>query len=315
VHRETDDTLHWMIGDVAPPELQLALDADDECLARERERIWYVACTRARELLIVPQQSAAAQNSWARVVDLAWAELPALDLSKLDPVGFSPPAEAPNLQTAEIFAAEGAAIAAAATPITWLTPSDQDQDRMPVEQAVAADGGEAPEREIPVGAGRVRGLVLHKLMEEVLTGELAEDLSAFMRRAGELLTELPIDSSDAAVLPAAEEMGSTAWRTLHLAEIATLRPGLMPELPLYAMLDGEASATALAGRADAIAFDKGQAPVVLDWKSDVAPTSQDTRAHAAQLRDYMRSIGAPRGAVVYMTSGLVHWVASPTQAT
>jgi hypothetical protein len=45
VHRETDDTLHWMIGDVAPPELQLALDADDECLARERERIWYVACT------------------------------------------------------------------------------------------------------------------------------------------------------------------------------------------------------------------------------------------------------------------------------
>jgi hypothetical protein len=89
----------------------------------------------------------------------------------------------------------------------------------------------------------------------------------------------------------------------------------MPELPLYAMLDGEASATALAGRADAIAFDKGQAPVVLDWKSDVAPTSQDTRAHAAQLRDYMRSIGAPRGAVVYMTSGLVHWVASPTQAT
>lgn len=87
-----------MIGDVAPPELQLALDADDECLARERERIWYVACTRARELLIVPQQSAAAQNSWARVVDLAWAELPALDLSKLDPVGFSPPAEAPKLQ-------------------------------------------------------------------------------------------------------------------------------------------------------------------------------------------------------------------------
>src|SRR5438067_10227510 len=90
-------------------------------------RVWYVACTRARELLIVPQQSAAAQNSWARVIDLACAELPVLDLSKLDPVGFSPPAEAPNLQTAEIFAAEGAAIAAAAKPMTWLTPSNQDQ--------------------------------------------------------------------------------------------------------------------------------------------------------------------------------------------
>jgi len=315
VHRESDDTLHWMIGDVAPPELRLALDADDECLARERERVWYVACTRAKELLIVPQQSAAAQNSWARVVDFAGAELPALDLSTLDHLRFSPPAESPNLQTAEVFAAERAAIAAAATPITWLTPSNQDQDRMPAEQAVAADVGEAPERDIPVGAGRVRGLVLHKLMEEVLTGELAEDLSAFIRRAGELLVELPIDSSDPAAFPAAREMGSTAWKTLHLAEIAALRPELMPEFPLYAMLDNEVGETALAGRADAIAFDKGQASVVLDWKSDVAPTSQDTRIHAAQLRDYMTAIGAPRGAVVYMTSGVVHWVAPPTRAT
>jgi len=315
VHREADDTLHWMIGDVAPPELQLALDADDECLARERERIWYVACTRARELLIVPQQSAAAPNSWARVVDLVGAELPALDLSKLDPVGFSLPAEPPNPQTAEMFAAERAAIAAGAIPITWLTPSDQDQDRMPVEQAVAADVGEVPEREIPIGAGRMRGLVLHKLMEEVLTGELAEDLSAFVRRAGELLVELPIDASDEAVFPAAEEMGSTAWKTLHLVEIAALRPELLPELPLYAMLDNEVGAMALAGRADAIAFDRGQASVVLDWKSDVAPTSQDTRIHAAQLRDYMAAIAAPRGAVVYMTSGFVHWVVSPANAT
>jgi hypothetical protein len=298
VHREADDTLHWMIGDVAPPELQLALDADDECLARERERIWYVACTRARELLIVPQQSAAAQNSWARVVDLAGVELPALDLSKLDPVGFSLPAESPNLQTAEMFASERAAITAAATPITWLTPSDQDQDRMPVEQAVAADVGEVPEREIPIGAGRMRGLVLHKLMEEVLTGELAEDLSAFVRRARELLVELPIDSSDEAVFPAAEKMGSTAWKTLHLAEIAALRPELVPELPLYAMLDNEVGAMALAGRADAIAFDKGQASVVLDWKSDVAsdePGHADPRRSASGLHNSDRRASWRRG--------------------
>ncbi len=315
VHRELDDTLHWTIGDVVPPELQLALDVDDDCLARERERVWYVACTRARELLIVPQQSAAAQNSWARVVDLACAELPTLNLSKLDHVGFLPSMDPPNLQTAEMFATERAAIAAAATPIRWLTPSDRDQDRMPVEQAVAADRAEAPERDVPVGAGRVRGLVLHKLMEEVLTGELAEDLSAFIRRAGELLIELPIDSSDEAAFPAAEEIGSTAWKTLHLAEIAALRPGIIPELPLYAMLDDEVGETALAGRADAIAFNEGEASVVLDWKSDVAPTSQDTRIHASQLRDYMIAIEAPRGAVVYMTSGLVHWITAGGEAT
>jgi hypothetical protein len=183
-----------------------------------------------------------------------------------------------------------------------------------MEEVITADVGEAPEREIPVGAGRVRGLVLHKLMEEVLTGELAEDLSAFIRRAGELLVELPIGSNDRSIFPAAEEMGTTAWKTLHLAEIAALRPQLVPELPLYAMLDNDVGETALAGRADAIAFDKGRASVVLDWKSDVAPTSQDNRIHAGQLRDYMKAIGAARGAVVYMTSGSVHWVASPSKA-
>lgn len=186
---------------------------------------------------------------------------------------------------------------------------------MPVEQAVAADVGEAPEREVPVGAGRVRGLVLHKLMEEVLTGELAEDLDAFIRRAGELLIELPINSSDEAVFPAAEEMASTAWKTLLLAEISVLRPGLVPELPLYAMLDNELGATALAGRADAIAFDNGRASVVLDWKSDIASTSQDMRTHLAQLRDYMIAIGAPQGAVVYMTSGSVQRIGTPSEAT
>jgi ATP-dependent exoDNAse (exonuclease V) beta subunit len=54
VHRASDSTLHW-VGDVVPPDLLLALASDDESLARERERLWYVACTRARELLVVPE--------------------------------------------------------------------------------------------------------------------------------------------------------------------------------------------------------------------------------------------------------------------
>lgn len=46
VHRADDNTLHWVIGDVVPPELHAALETDDESLMRERERLWYVACTR-----------------------------------------------------------------------------------------------------------------------------------------------------------------------------------------------------------------------------------------------------------------------------
>src|SRR5262249_52965664 len=66
VHRADDDSLHWVIGDVVPPELRAALQTDDESLMRERERLWYVACTRARELLIVPELPQAEQKSWAR---------------------------------------------------------------------------------------------------------------------------------------------------------------------------------------------------------------------------------------------------------
>jgi hypothetical protein len=68
----------------------------------------------------------------------------------------------------------------------------------------------------------------------------------------------------------------------------------------------------LVGEALAMAFQDGQPVVVLDWKSDVAPSKQDTRDHAAQLSDYLRATGVSRGAVVYMTSGVIRWVSAST---
>jgi hypothetical protein len=79
-------------------------------------------------------------------------------------------ADPPNDQTLGIFDGERATIAAVTLPLTWLRPSDQDADRVPMAEAIAADTGDAPEMESPVGAGRVRGLLLHMLSEEVLTG-------------------------------------------------------------------------------------------------------------------------------------------------
>jgi CRISPR-associated exonuclease Cas4 len=308
VHRTSDNTLHWVIGDVVPPDLLLALASDDESLARERERLWYVACTRARELLVVPELPQAEQRSWARIVDLAHQDLPLLDLSRFDRAPRPAAADLPNGQTPDNFETERAAIAAAAVPLTWLQPSNQDSDRLPMTEAIAIDSGDAPETELPIGAGRVRGLVLHKVMEEVLTGELREDLAEFAGRARALIAELVVDGEDGAGVPEAEEIASTAWRTLHLPEIAALRPSLVPEWPIYALLADASEPTALAGRIDAVALDNGRAAVVLDWKSDVAPTEEDMRIHAGQLEDYLRTTGARRGALVYMTLGTVRWV-------
>lgn len=54
VHRLSDNTIHWIVGDVVPPGLRSALATDEESQARERQRLWYVARARARDLLIVP---------------------------------------------------------------------------------------------------------------------------------------------------------------------------------------------------------------------------------------------------------------------
>jgi CRISPR-associated exonuclease Cas4 len=309
VYRADDDTLHWVIGDVVPPELRAALETDDESLMRERERLWYVACTRARELLIVPELAQAEQKSWARVVNLGHDALPELDVSGMTPAPMTTIADPPNSQTAELFAAERAVIDEAAVPLTWVRPSDHDPDRLEVVEAITLDAGDTPEVDLPVGAGRLRGLLLHKLMEEVLSGELVDEVGRFADRARELVAELALDPDDGEVLPDAKEIAATAWRTLQLPEIRVLRERLTPEWPVYALLEDSSKPRALAGRIDAIAYAGDRAEVVVDWKSDVDPSDADIRWHAGQLEDYLRATGAPRGALVYMTPGLVRWVA------
>lgn len=155
----------------------------------------------------------------------------------------------------------------------------------------------------------MRGLLLHKLMEELLTGELAEDTGRFAERARTLLAELVLDDAAAGALPDADEIAATAWRTLRLPEIAALRERLVAEWPVYTLLEDCSNPRALAGRIDVIAFANGVAEVVIDWKSDINPTQADMRLHAGQLQDYLRATGAPRGALIYMTLGVVRWIA------
>ncbi|WDZ79054.1 UvrD-helicase domain-containing protein (plasmid) [Ensifer adhaerens] len=312
VYRASDDTLHWVIGDVVPPELLRALEAEDASRTHEYERLWYVACTRARELLVLPDLPQAQQKSWARVVDVAPPGLPELDLAGMAPLRREAEPALSNLQTAEMFAMEQDAIDAVSVPLQWLRPSNDDSDRAPSVEAVAVEDDTLPEAEVPVGAGRIRGLVLHKLMEEVLTGEIGDDVPALVSRALTLLDEIGVEIGDDRALPDADEIARTASRTLHLPDIVALRATLVPEWPIYQMIADDPQPVALAGRIDAIAVEQGVPSVLLDWKSDVAPTEQDFRDHARQIGDYLEATGVERGAVVYMTSGSIRWISRPT---
>ena len=72
-----------MLGGIAPPDLAAARVQDSEEEARQRERIWYVACTRARDLLILPNIPQAKNNSWFKAIDLRREDVPELNLENL----------------------------------------------------------------------------------------------------------------------------------------------------------------------------------------------------------------------------------------
>lgn len=305
-----DNTIHWIEGGAAAPELMQIFRSDAEAAARERLRLWYVACTRAEELLVLPHIVEPDRRTWANVVALAHETLPELTIDDRAPVAAAEE-EIANGQTAHVFEQEARRIADASRPPTWLRPSDADADRVSsTEGAVAAEGVDPPEAPIPVGVGRVRGLILHKLIEEVLTGEVDEEPKALSARAGELLAQLLAEVEDPkGASPDPSELTSTIVKTLHLPEIAAMRSALRAECALYAATD---ETTLLAGRGDAVALGANGVEAVLDWKSDFNPSPETVADHTAQVRLYMRALNTERGALVYMTTGKIVWVDAKT---
>jgi CRISPR-associated exonuclease Cas4 len=213
-----------------------------------------------------------------------------------------------NCQDRAAFEAEAESIAALSRPIAWIRPSKQDADRRDLDDAVDDELAPTSAGEI-VGAGRVRGLLLHKLLEEMLWEGLPEDQDAVAKRAEALLPE--VEDLDIAAAPDCVEVAQTALATLQLPEVAEVRSALVPEVPVFGLLAGDNAERPMAGRADAIAIEGGKVTLVVDWKSDVAPGENVRQAHVEQLRTYLAAMDAPRGALVYASLGFVHWVDLP----
>ncbi len=215
-------------------------------------------------------------------------------------------------------------IAAAQTRLTWLAPSRDENAVGAVlrkEEASLWTGSaddQPPELEAvaPVQGGRERGLILHKLIEEVLTGETPEAEAALIERAADLIRSLgrsPV--ADPATGLSADELAACVARTLALPDIAALRPGLLAEFPVYAAQANDGVETATAGIADALTVGKdGRPVVVVDWKSDVNPDAQTLDHYHAQVRAYLNMTGTERGLIVLMTRGAVISV-SPSPQT
>jgi CRISPR-associated exonuclease Cas4 len=311
VYRAEDDSLHWTVGGVASPVLAMAMAAEAQDLAGERARLLYVACTRAKDLLILPRVTTATETSYARAVDLDYDKLAELDLSGISGAPPRPDRGPDNAQDQALFAGQAEHIVAVSRPILWVRPSTHDEEKQDPEDFEDDEDYEDLDGPEIAGAGRLRGLLLHKLLEELLGGALEENHSAVESRARLLLADLASGMSVEETLPDSGEVARTALATLVLPDVAALRPHLVPEVAVYALVAGDGDPMPLAGRADALAVDRGSITAVIDWKSDVAPGDRQRQEHVEQLRLYLAATGAPRGALVYASLGHVRWVEAP----
>jgi ATP-dependent exoDNAse (exonuclease V) beta subunit len=300
--------------DVEPTGYAALKEHNEQEDGRERVRLWYVATTRARDLLILPRHGAELpEKCWANIVDLQLDKLPRLVPAKLGDEKIPTPDRAGNTQTRAIFAAEVARITQAMHKVEWTRPSRMELEDGPPSAPVPLFDSEddaqlASELPVPAVAGSSqRGIILHKLMEEVLTGETSATAAGLHRRAEELMAQLglePVSDPASGISPA--ELAATVERTLVIPEVAQLRERLLPEHSIFGHESTAAGEILVAGVADAVALDaQGGIETIVDWKSDVAP-SQSTIAHYfKQIDEYRRHSGAKRALLVMMTAGRI----------
>ena len=102
--------------------------------------------------------------------------------------------------------------------------------------------------------------------------------------------------------------GEGSQKEVIIQEEATVA-AVWVEFPVYGSTETDTHEEATAGIVDAIAFDEDGAPqVVIDWKSDVAPSPETLEHYRAQVRAHLDMSGAERGMVVCVTSGIVRCV-------
>ena len=312
LYRRRDDSVHFKVFGFPSLDYETVCQEETDELRRERIRLWYVALTRARDLLLLPRQNERIEGDWLSLINIDIEVLPSFDSARLKAAPTAVVDGIPNAQDAATWEREAATIAGNQRRISWHQPSrHEDPDEFMEEPAAVFASAEAaleavPEEteETPIRGGRERGLILHKLMEEVLTGETAGNAGPLQARAAEFVAQLGLeDAQDAAAGPSSAEMAATVVRTLQLPEVAALRPRLVPEFRVYASTIEDCAATLTAGIADAVAIDEeGRIDVVVDWKSDVNPGVKQIAMYRQQVRDYLQSTAAQVGLIVFLGS-------------
>jgi ATP-dependent exoDNAse (exonuclease V) beta subunit len=326
LHRRADNTIHFKLMGFSGPDYDVVKTDEKGQLQRERVRLWYVALTRACDLLLLPRQNERAQNDWFSLLNADLTQLPTFNAVALVGPTTATVEEVANGQDQATWEAEATVIAETRRSIVWRSPSRH--DGVAGEEVGLSDEGvfvgagaysesippdtRRDDERITIKGGRERGLVIHKLLEEVLTGETKESADTLETRARSLLSETGVAEADRAEDgPHAPELAASVRRALALPEVLALRPRLLPEMTVFSAEPAAEGTIYIGGIADALAFDGDKnVDVVVDWKSDVEPTTAVVDLYREQVRDYLAATGGKEGLLVFVTSGRVERVAS-----
>ena len=268
----------------------------------ERVRLWYVAMTRAADLLILPEPVGAAppKKAWWNAVDWASEPLPWITPRPTEPRPTSLPSgdlHAGERVPREPYARATDAILARRPAYVDVRPSDHDADDVAERSDPAPEQrrDRAPRRR----DGTVRGSLVHVLFEELVRGALEPDEAALVARATELLARI---EDDVGIDP--EEVAATVLQGWWHPDVAAWHGRLVAEWHLRAAMPHAEGTRIVSGIADAVALDeRGDVALVVDWKSDVAPNDETRNAYARQVRAYLDALNAPTGLLVFAARG------------
>lgn len=278
----------------------------------EHVRLMYVALTRARDLLVVPDIPARTDEpkAWADLVEVGHDALDYVSLPR-PATHFRPPLFDGPTMSKERYSEMVERIARGRRPVRKIVPSSHEWRAARAEHVAFDELAEAPPNLDPyagIAGGVERGNVLHKLMEEVCTGELPASAAEVEVRADELIRQVRAAAGMECPEIHPRELSGCVMRTLALPEVAALMPRLVPEVAVSQSTVNDDGEFLKLGVADAVAFDGDIPEVVVDWKSDLRPSAAAVANYRSQVNDYRSMIGARRGLIVFMSLGRVEAV-------
>lgn len=171
--RRSDGTLHLDVTKTASrtEAYEATKQLNESETMAERVRLWYVTCTRAEQLLVFPRPDADLKSrAWIKLAGLDLAALPAFDIEVHPPALPEIAVPEQNRQDPATFAEEARRVLEAHPAITRRSPSRHENSGDPAVPVVFAEGDVPPVAAPRVLGSTTRGLVLHKLLEELLTG-------------------------------------------------------------------------------------------------------------------------------------------------